>query len=236
MSRWATPWTSPITSPPPAWSPTRWTTRPGTTEPPPGDHVSRTVEVRGCRCSPSLTIPTGLPVHRGMPCIPGGGAVIQPSVDGSHPGAAQPYGQGSEVLTMARMQRLAGVLACTVVAGLGCGQAAMAATTANPTVTGTVSAGALSVATSAAPTFSANLANGDSTPTYTLPLTAVDTTGTGAGWNLTITSTQFTTGGATPHTLAANASTITGVTAACASGTCTNPTNAVTYPVSVPAA
>jgi len=136
---------------------------------------------------------------------------------------------------MARMQRLAGVLACTVVAGLGCGQAAMAATTANPTVTGTVSAGALSVATSAAPTFSANLANGDSTPTYTLPLTAVDTTGTGAGWNLTITSTQFTTGGATPHTLAANASTITGVTSACASGTCTNPTNAVTYPVGVPA-
>ncbi|MFZ1997006.1 MAG: WxL domain-containing protein [Solirubrobacteraceae bacterium] len=121
-------------------------------------------------------------------------------------------------------------------AALGWSQAASAATTANPTVTGTVTAGALSVATSAAPTFSANLAGGDSTPTYTLPLTAVDTTGTGAGWNLTITSTQFTTGGGTPHTLAANASTMTGVTSACASGTCTNPTNAVTYPVSVPAA
>lgn len=133
-------------------------------------------------------------------------------------------------------KRLAGAVACAVMAALGSCQAAGAATTASPTVTGTVAAGALSVATSAAPTFSANLATGDQTPTYTLPLTATDTTGTGAGWNLTITSTQFTTGGGTPHTLAANASTITGATSACATGTCTNPTNAVAYPVGVPAA
>lgn len=137
---------------------------------------------------------------------------------------------------MVRGKNLAGAVACAVMAALGSCQAAGAATTASPTVTGTVAAGALSVATSAAPTFSANLATGDQTPTYTLPLTATDTTGTGAGWNLTITSTQFTTGGGTPHTLAANASTITGVTSACATGTCTNPTNAVTYPVGVPAA
>src|SRR5215469_8678861 len=124
--------------------------------------------------------------------------------------------------------RAAGGASVLMVAALGWSQAAGAATSASPTVTGTVTAGALSVATTAAPTFSANLATGDSTPTYTLPLTAVDTTGSGAGWNLTITSTQFTTGGATPHTLATNASTITGVTSACASGTCTNPTNAIT--------
>lgn len=133
------------------------------------------------------------------------------------------------------LKRLTLAAACAAAMTLGAAQMAGAATTANPTVTGTVSGGALSVATSAAPTFSANLAGGDSTPTYTLPLNAVDTTGTGAGWNLTITSTQFTTGGATPHTLAANASTITGVTSVCASGTCTNPTNAVAYPVGVPA-
>jgi WxL domain surface cell wall-binding len=139
-------------------------------------------------------------------------------------------------LTVFRKTRLAGAAAFAVTAALGSFQAAGAATTASPTVTGTVAAGALSVATAAAPTFSANLATGDQTPTYTLPLTATDTTGTGAGWNLTITSTQFTTGGGTPHTLAANASTITGVTSACATGTCTNPTNAVTYPVGVPAA
>jgi hypothetical protein len=139
---------------------------------------------------------------------------------------------------MSGNHRVAGVVAC-VAAGacaLSFSSVASAATTANPTVTGTVAGGALSVATSAAPTFSANLALGDSTPTYTLPLTATDTTGTGAGWNLTISSTQFTTGGGTPHTLAANASAITGVTSVCATGTCTNPTNAVTYPVVVPAA
>jgi hypothetical protein len=140
---------------------------------------------------------------------------------------------------MSVKRRAAGVASVLTVAVLGWSQAAGAATSASPTVTGTVTGGALSVATSAAPTFSANLASGDSTPTYTLPLTAVDTTGTGAGWNLTITSTQFTTGGGTPHTLATNASTITATpapTVACASGTCTNPTNAVTYPLVVPAA
>jgi len=140
---------------------------------------------------------------------------------------------------MFRMRRAAVAAACAVLAALGYSEAAGAATSASPTVTGTVSGGALSVATSAAPTFSANLATGDQTPTYTLPLTATDTTGTGAGWNLTITSTQFTTGGATPHTLATNASTVTStppLTVACVAGTtCTNPTNAVTYPLGVPA-
>ena len=137
---------------------------------------------------------------------------------------------------MFRSKRAVAAAAFIGLAVLACCDAAGAATTASPTVTGTVSAGALSVATAAAPTFSANLATGDQTPAYTLPLTANDTTGTGAGWNLTITSTQFTTGGGTPHTLATNASTITGVTSACATGTCTNPTNAVTYPVGIPAA
>jgi hypothetical protein len=106
---------------------------------------------------------------------------------------------------------------------------------ASATATGTLSGSTLSLSTSAAPTFSANLDGGDSTPTYTVPLTIQDTRGTGAGWNATITSTQFTTGGATPDTLATNASSLTGVTSACASGTCTNPTNAIIYPVAVPA-
>jgi len=68
-------------------------------------------------------------------------------------------------------------------------------------------------------------------------MTVVDATGTGNGWNLTITSTTFSTGGATPHTLASNISTITGVTTVCVSGTtCTAATNAITYPLAVPAA
>jgi hypothetical protein len=94
--------------------------------------------------------------------------------------------------------------------------------------------GTLSVSTTAAPTFSANLDSGDQTATYATPLTVNDTRTTGSvGWNLTITSTQFTTG---TRTLASNASTVTGVTSACANGgICTSPTNSVTYPVSVPA-
>ncbi len=93
---------------------------------------------------------------------------------------------------------------------------------------------ALFVSTTAAPTFSANLNGGDQTPTYTTPLTVNDTRTTGSlGWNLTITSTQFSTG---TRTLAINASTVTGVTSACANGgVCANPTNSVTYPVNVPA-
>jgi hypothetical protein len=94
----------------------------------------------------------------------------------------------------------------------------------------------LSVATTAAPTFSANLNSGDQVKTFTVPLTLADTrTGgsAGLGWNTTITSTQFTTG---TKTLPATASTITAVTSACANGgLCTNPTNAITYPVAVPA-
>ena len=107
---------------------------------------------------------------------------------------------------------------------------------ASATATGTLTGSTLSLSTAATPAFSANLDLGDSTPTYTVPLTIQDTRGTGVGWNATITSTQFTTGGGTPSTLATNASTLTGVTSICASGTCTNPTNAITYPVAVPAA
>ncbi len=126
---------------------------------------------------------------------------------------------------------------------LATGMATMAAIVALPaaafgataTTTGNVAAGSLSLTTSAAPAFSATLNGSDQTASYTVPTVATDSRGSGAGWNLTITSTQFTTGGATPSTLATNASSITGVTNTCAGGSCTNPTNSVTYPVGVPA-
>jgi hypothetical protein len=55
-------------------------------------------------------------------------------------------------------------------------------------------------------------------------------------WNLTITSTVFTTGGTPPHALPTGAAAITGVTAACTGlGCITPPTNQVGYPVTVPA-
>jgi hypothetical protein len=107
---------------------------------------------------------------------------------------------------------------------------------ANVTATGTVTGSTLSLTTSATPSFSANLDSGDSTQTYTVPMTIQDTRGTGVGWNLTVTSTTFSTGGGTPNLLATNASSLTGVTSSCTTGTCTNPSNAQSYPISVPAA
>lgn len=106
---------------------------------------------------------------------------------------------------------------------------------ASTTVTGTITGGSLALTTTATPSFGVTLNGTDQTPAYSAALNASDTTGTGSGWNLTVTSTQFTTGGATPSTLATGASSITGVTSLCASGTCTSPTNAIAYPVGVPA-
>lgn len=107
---------------------------------------------------------------------------------------------------------------------------------ADATSTGTVSAGTLSLSTTAAPTFAATLNGTDQTKTYTLPATLNDATGGGSGWNTTITSTQFTTSDATPRSLPTTASTITEVTSAATGGiTTTQPTNAITYPLAVPA-
>jgi hypothetical protein len=106
----------------------------------------------------------------------------------------------------------------------------------NVTATGTVTGSTFTATTSATPTFSATLDSGDAAPTYTLPFTIQDTRGTGVGWNLTVTSTTYSTGGGTPKLLATNASSITSLGTSCASGTCTNPTNAVAYPLAIPAA
>jgi hypothetical protein len=93
----------------------------------------------------------------------------------------------------------------------------------------------LQASTAAAPSFAANLDSGDQVPTYTAPLSILDTrTGAGQGWNLTITSTRFSSGSAT---LATTASSITAVTSACANGgVCAAATNSIAYPVAVPAA
>jgi WxL domain surface cell wall-binding len=103
-------------------------------------------------------------------------------------------------------------------------------------VTGTLAAGTLSESTSATPSFSVTLDGTDQTASYTLPITLTDSRGSGAGWNLTITSTQFSTGGGTPNTLPTGASTITAVSSSCKAGsTCTNPTNSVSYALGLPA-
>jgi hypothetical protein len=98
-------------------------------------------------------------------------------------------------------------------------------------------AATLTLETSATPTFTASLNSGDATPTFTVPLTVKDSrTGAsgGLGWNATVTSTQFKNG---TRTLSTSAATITAVSSTCLNGgLCTTPTNAVTYPLTVPAA
>lgn len=76
-----------------------------------------------------------------------------------------------------------------------------------------------------APSFAVTLNGGDQVASYQAQLQVLDARGlaTGGGWNLTVTSTQFAGGG---HTLPANASTLTSVTAGCHAGsTCGLPTN-----------
>ena len=76
------------------------------------------------------------------------------------------------------------------------------------------------------------------TTAYTLPLSVVDARGNGGGWNLTITSTQFSTGGVRPQILPLGASTINASPeVVCTTGnTCTLPVNQVSYvhPLTVP--
>jgi hypothetical protein len=111
--------------------------------------------------------------------------------------------------------------------------AAVAGTiTATATVTG---AGSLALSNGATASISDTLDGTDQTVSYTVPLTLTDARGSGAGWNLTLTSTTFTDGAS--HTLATSASTIASVAMVCvAGGSCTNPTNSITYPVTIPAA
>ncbi|MBV9604778.1 MAG: WxL domain-containing protein [Solirubrobacterales bacterium] len=69
----------------------------------------------------------------------------------------------------------------------------------------------------------------------TTPLTLApnDQTGSGAGWNLSATSTTFTSSG---HTLPTAATQITAASASSAGGTCSLPVNQISYPVTIPAA
>lgn len=106
------------------------------------------------------------------------------------------------------------------------------------TVSSAMAAGSLTESIATAPAVSVTLNGTDQAPTSTMDISVADSRGTGAGWNLTITSTQFSTGGASPRTLSTAVASITAVAAATTcvpSSTCVAPTNSVTYPVPVPA-
>jgi hypothetical protein len=98
------------------------------------------------------------------------------------------------------------------------------------------SGGTLTATTSATPSVSATLNGTDQTPSFTLPITLSDLTGTGNGWNLAITSTQYDSGNPKHYKLPTSASQVTAVSFTCTIQTCAGPTNAITYPISVPAA
>jgi hypothetical protein len=68
--------------------------------------------------------------------------------------------------------------------------------------------------------------------TTPLTLSPNDQTGSGAGWNVTATSTTFTSGARTLPTTAAQ---ITAANVSSASGNCSLPVNQINYPVAVPA-
>jgi hypothetical protein len=111
-----------------------------------------------------------------------------------------------------------------------------AATTASVTLT----AGSLAFINStpaANITFPATTLNGtQQAVTSTLAFDVGDATGSGAGWNVTGTSTTFT---STGHTLPTTATTIASApTATCDAGAsgCTTATNSIGYPYSLPAA
>ncbi len=96
--------------------------------------------------------------------------------------------------------------------------AAAAAVAGNVTATATVTgAGALGLSHGATASVSDTLDGSDQTTSYAIPLTLDDARGSGAGWNTTITSTTFTTGGGTPRTLP-GASSIASVSSTCRAG------------------
>lgn len=124
---------------------------------------------------------------------------------------------------------------------LGVGVVALTLTQVTATatsVTGTVGAGTLAfVTTPGNVSFSVTLSGVDQSATTGLPLDIGDSTGSGVGWNVTATSTTFTTGGGSPHLLSTVATSVkTAPTPACDAGaTCVLTSNGVSYPYSLPA-
>ncbi len=128
------------------------------------------------------------------------------------------------------MQRRLLIIIGIAAVALAAATAAAASTlTTTATVTGTAG---ISLNLPSNPSVSDTLDGTDQTVTYAPVLGVVDARGTGAGWNVTIAATTFSDGSG--HSLAAG--TVTGVSAACHSGsTCTAATNAITYPLTLSA-
>ena len=106
------------------------------------------------------------------------------------------------------------------------------------TASASITAGSLAfVSSPSSVNFAATLNGTDQTVTSAQTFDVGDATGSGTGWNVTATSTTFSTGGGTPRTLSTSATTVQSApTVACdASVTCTTATNAISYPFVLPA-
>jgi len=125
-------------------------------------------------------------------------------------------------------QRIIIIIGITALALVATSAALAATLTATATVNGTAG---ISLNLPSAPSVSSTLDGTDQTVSYSPVLGVVDARGTGAGWNLTVSATNFSDGSG--HTLAPG--TITGVTGACKAGnSCTNATSSgITYPLTV---
>src|SRR3954470_15467580 len=126
-----------------------------------------------------------------------------------------------------RMTHRLPILAGTVAVALAAATVALAGHLP-PTAPSTGTAGVpLSLPSSLS--ISTTLDGSDKVVTWSALLGVVDARGSGAGWNLTVSATDFTSGS---HTLAPG--TISGVAAACHGGNaCTAATNSVTYPITL---
>src|SRR4051794_3566254 len=152
----------------------------------------------------------------------------------SRPSPYEPfsYRTGSSVPTTRSdsgdMTKRLPILICTAAAALAAATAALAGTiTPTATITGTAG---VSLNLPSNPSISNTLDGTDQVASWSAALGVVDARGTGTGWNLTVGSTTFSDGQG--HTLGAG--TLTGVTAACRAGnSCTAPTNAVSYPITL---
>src|SRR5579862_5340166 len=128
------------------------------------------------------------------------------------------------------------VLSAAAAAALSTALALPALPAGAATATANISAGSLAfVSTPPNVTFNDTLNGANQTVTATQALDVSDATGSGAGWNITATSTTFTSGG---NTLPTTATTVQSApTTACdASSTYTLATNSVSYPYTLPAA
>jgi hypothetical protein len=118
---------------------------------------------------------------------------------------------------------------------LGSAAVALAAATAalagTLTTTATISGAAgMSMNLPSNPSMTDALDGTDHLVSWSAVLGVVDARGSGAGWNLTLSATDFSDG--LGHSIAAGA--VSSVSSACQGGNaCTSPTNAVTYPITI---